>query len=191
MVRITSYTVRHLVDLPVEIIREFDAVNDHLEGAFENYPAQLQRVYVTWGRDQRPTAVSSLAGPVITGWVDAAIENGDHWGNAMLRARAMMEHWLSVSPFLIAHDAFHDQPWLSLGFRELEPPSDTQHPLRVFAYGDLPSLDDLFRAHRLSWEHPEWRLRDPKPPDPETLEAMRKAIEGMTRLLRLPPPDEK
>lgn len=189
--RITSYTVRDVVDLPEDVFWAFDEVHDHLQAAFANYSARLQRVYVTWSRDGNPTAIRSLAGPVITGWVDAAYEEGDHWGNVMRRARAMMEHLLSVSPFLIAHDAFHDEPWVSLGFRELEPPPTTQRPLRVFAYGDLPPLDELFRAHRLLWEHPEWRFRKPDPPDPEMLEAMRKAMEAVGRLRFKPPADKE
>lgn len=173
-VRITSYTAREMFDLPVEVVSEFDSIDDHLQAGFANYQAQLQRVYVTWNRDGRPTAISTLAGPVITSWVDAGPWNGDHWGNALRRARAMMEHWLSVSPFLIVHDADHDEPWVSLGFRELEPPPTVQRPLRIFAYGDLPPLDELFRAYRLSWEHPDWRFREPEPPSPEARAAVEK-----------------
>lgn len=186
-VRMTTYTARHLADLPADVIVEFDGLNDHLAAAFANYQAQLQRVYVTWGREGRPTAVSVLAGPVITGYLDAGIWRGDHYANALRRARAMMESWLSVSPYLIVHDADNEDPWIDLGFRELEPPATTQRPLRIFAYGELPNLDDLFRARRLSWEHPEWRSKDPPPPSPEA----RAILESLARRILGPPPDEE
>jgi hypothetical protein len=86
-----------------------------------------------------PTAVSRMAGPLITSCVDAGPWNGDNnWNNEIQRARAMMEHWLSVSRFLVVHNADDEQPWLTLGFRELEPPAGTARPLRVFAYGEAP-----------------------------------------------------
>jgi hypothetical protein len=159
---------------------------------FDNYKAQLQRVYVTWSRAGQPMAVSTMAGPLITSCVDGGSWSGDsNWNNEIRRARAMMEHWLSVSPFLIVHDADHDEPWLTLGFRELEPPATAQRPLRVFAYGDLPPLDELFRTYGVSWEHPEWRFREKEPPSEEELEAMRRALEGVTRRILGPPSDEK
>ncbi|NWF79363.1 MAG: hypothetical protein HXY37_04845 [Chloroflexi bacterium] len=180
--RITSYTVRKMADLPVDVMCEFDGINDHLQAAFENYPALLYRVFVTWSRDSAPTSISVLAGPVITAWVDVALAGSGSWGNAVQRARTMFDYWLCVSPFLLVHDAFDEELWLSLGFRELEPPPTAQRPLRVFAYGDLPPLDELFRAYGLSWEKPERGCHEPLPPSPE----MREAIDSLSRQLSSP-----
>jgi hypothetical protein len=59
----------------------------------------------------------------------------------------MMEHWLSISPFLVVHDTDYEQPWLELGFRELEPPADVDG-LKVPASGGLvKGGDQVFKAH--------------------------------------------
>jgi hypothetical protein len=188
--KITSYTVRRAADLPPEVFHEFDSIDTRFIAGFENYQAQLQRVYVTWSRDGRPTAISTLAGSLITSCVDAGPWNGDNnWNNEIRRARAMMEHWLSVSPFLVVHDADYEQPWLELGFRELEPPADAVRPLRVFAYGEPPPLEPLFRVYGVSWEHPEWRFKDPEPPSEEAMDAMRRVLEAVERR-RHPPAEE-
>lgn len=189
--RITSYTVRRMHDLPPDVMHEFDSLDDRFLAGFDNYQAQLVRVYVTWSRSSgRPTAASTLVGPIITSCVDGWAWAGDTWANAVRRARAMMEHWLSVSPFLVVHDADHEEPWLELGFRELEPPASAQRPLRVFAYGDPPPFDELFRFHGVSWEHPDWRFMERKPPSDEELAREREALEKVWGDL-LPPLDEE
>jgi hypothetical protein len=85
--KITSYTVRRAADLPPEVFHEFDSIDTRFIAGFENYQAQLQRVYVTWSRGGRPTAISTLAGPLITSCVDAGPWNGDNnWNNEIRRA---------------------------------------------------------------------------------------------------------
>lgn len=155
-----------MFDLPPDVVHEFDSLDDRFMAAFENYEAQLQRVYVTWSRySGRPTAASTLAGPIITSLVDGWAWNGDNWSNAVRRARAMMEHWLSVSPFLVVHDADDEEPWVSLGFREVESPAAIVRPLRVFVYGEPPPLDEFFRARGLLWGLSEWRFGRPSTPE--------------------------